>query len=536
MANRWGSLAAAALTVVAARAVAPSLPTPGEAAKTTTDPALARELIASLRAESPGFRTIVTTDVEIDDVASFHRLLLYANDLADSLTGIVTTSSEFHWAGDPSAVPPVSPRAWDRWSDLPRGERRADILREVIAGGGPHFGAQGGYAAAYENLRHHDERYPSPARLLGLLAVGNITCVGEMDTDTAGSELIKNALLDDDERPLWLQVWGGTNTIAAALRSIRDEFGRTAQWGCVRRQVLHKARLYIIGDQDVTYKHYIRTEWPGLRTVLNRDQFWALGYRFGRIGARRPSRQEAYLGPDVLGRIARGPLMSSYPVGPMFLEPRHGTFVGEADSPAFLHLVPNGLRSADEPAHGGWGGRFVRATAPGVWTDCPSYADDPRHRSILTLRGRRSGRDSGRTCDDGTPHHPQARWIPALQNDLLARAAWQAGDMRANHPPVAYIPSELRDVTARPGQRIELHTQVADPEGEGVVVRWWHYREAGTYAGPVEITGAMTTDASLVVPGAARPGETIHVIVEATDTGDPPLTRYQRVIVRLRPR
>lgn len=531
MANVAGSVAAAALTAIAARRSTPALDTvPVEATVPGTDPDLARELSTRLRAENPGFRTIVTTDVEIDDVASFHRLLLYANDLADALVGIVTSSSEFHWAGDPAAVPPVAPRAWDRWPDLPPGQRRAEVLRDVIAGG-PWFGAAGGYAGAFDDLRRHDERYPAPGHLLGMLAAGNVTGPGAMDADTAGSELIKAALLADDDRPLWLQVWGGTNTVAAALRSIRDEFGRSPRWRRVRAHVLATARLYVIGDQDVTYKHYVRPSWPGLRTVLNRDQFWALGYRFGRIGARRPAPHESYLGPDVLRRVARGPLMSGYPVGPVFLEPRRGTFVGEADSPAFLHLLPTGLCSAEDPAHGGWGGRFVPATTPGVWTDCPGYADDPRYSSILTLRGRRSGRDPTRIDDGGDTARPQARWLPALQNDLVARAAWQAGDARANHPPVAYVPPELRDVTARPGRRVELHAEVADPDGDGVAVAWWQYREAGTYPGPVEIGAPTTTRPTLTVPAGARAGETIHLICEVTDTGEPPLTRYQRAVV-----
>jgi hypothetical protein len=34
------------------------------------------------------------------------RFLLYANDFADSLQGIVYTSSEFHYRGEPHANPP----------------------------------------------------------------------------------------------------------------------------------------------------------------------------------------------------------------------------------------------------------------------------------------------------------------------------------------------------------------------------------------------------------------------------------------------
>jgi hypothetical protein len=35
------------------------------------------------------------------------------------------------------------------------------------------------------------------------------------------------------------------------------------------------------------------------------------------------------------------------------------------------------------------------------------------------------------------------------------------------------------------------------------------------------------------VPDDAKPGQTINVILEATDSGTPPLTRYQRVVVTI---
>lgn len=42
-------------------------------------------------------RTVVTTDGEIDDMNSFIRFLLYANDV--DVAGIILTSSMFHYAG-----------------------------------------------------------------------------------------------------------------------------------------------------------------------------------------------------------------------------------------------------------------------------------------------------------------------------------------------------------------------------------------------------------------------------------------------------
>ena len=57
-----------------------------------------------------------------------------------------------------------------------------------------------------------------------------------MDRDTPGSDLIKELLLDHDRRPLYLQAWGGTNTIARALKSIEDQYaGSRAGRGSRRR-------------------------------------------------------------------------------------------------------------------------------------------------------------------------------------------------------------------------------------------------------------------------------------------------------------
>ena len=48
------------------------------------------------RKEKP--RTVVTTDGEVDDVDSFIRMLLYANEF--DLQGLIYSSSQWHYAGD----------------------------------------------------------------------------------------------------------------------------------------------------------------------------------------------------------------------------------------------------------------------------------------------------------------------------------------------------------------------------------------------------------------------------------------------------
>ena len=42
------------------------------------------------------------------------------------------------------------------------------------------------------------------------------------DKDSEGSDWIIKELEDNDERPLWISVWGGANTLAQALYKIKN--------------------------------------------------------------------------------------------------------------------------------------------------------------------------------------------------------------------------------------------------------------------------------------------------------------------------
>ena len=64
------------------------------------------------------------------------------------------------------------------------------------------------------------------------------------------------------------------------------------------------------------------------------------------------------------------------------------------------------------------------------------------------------------------------------------------------------------------------------------VYRWWVYPEAGSYWAEAEIEGSQAVQAKVHVPREAA-GRTIHVILEVTDQGEPPLTAYRRVILEV---
>jgi hypothetical protein len=282
------------------------------------------------------------------------RFLLYANDFADSLQGIVYTSSEFHYRGDPNAHPPIPPHGWSG-GDLPPGVDRIQTYQNIIAGTG-YFGRFGGYAAAYPNLRKHDPRYPTPEHLLSLIKVGNVDNVGEMAKITEGSTLIKEALLTDDPRPLWLLTGAGTNTIAAALSQVAQQYQNTPRWEAIRKHIIVTRHVYIILNQDNTFRDYIKVYWPDLDVVLNRYQFATLAYPWRYFTT--PDEQN-YLSAAFEAQIAQGPMLAAYPLA------SDGSFNSDGDAPMYLHLLPNGLRSGENPTWGGWGGRFATVTGNG---------------------------------------------------------------------------------------------------------------------------------------------------------------------------
>ncbi|MFB8267550.1 nucleoside hydrolase-like domain-containing protein [Streptomyces sp. NPDC055955] len=480
---------------------------------------------------------MITSDAEIDDIASFHRLLLDSNELAGSLEAVIYSSSTFHWAGDPTANPPVPASNW----------AGNDVFQNIINGTGPQ-GAGGGYAAVVDNLRKNDRRYPSVKHLDSLIKVGNIAYRGEMQKDTEGSNLIKAALLDNDPRPLYLPVWGGTNTIAAALRSIENEYKGTKQWKAVQNRVIAKARLNIILDQDETYKDYIAPHWPKLNVVVNRDQFWTIAYRNyrytgGRGDARVPQPiEDAYFGPAFVDRLRVGPLMKTYPVSSDAAAlgaagyPDTSEFLSEGDSPSYLGLVPNGLRSWEDPTWGGWGGRFTKHSA-NTWTDFPSYLRNTSQKYDARNYNQEPDRvrDTSPYSDSYDVAYPQARWIPALQEELAAKSEWQSKSYAdANHPPTVDAAGGRTDITVRPGQQVKLQGHVSDPDGDKVTTTWWQYREAGTYPGVIDIARPSSAKTTFTVPRNAKRGQTIHMILEVKDRADKPFTRYLRIVATVR--
>ena len=440
-------------------------------------------------------RVIVTSDGEIDDECSMVRFLLYANEW--DIEGIVTSSSQYHWHGH-------------HWA----GDDWIDPLLDA-------------YAEVYPNLVKHDSDYPTPEYLRERNFLGNVETEGEMDSITPGSQHIVEVLLDQtDDQPVWLQAWGGTNTIARALKTIEEEHPEQMA------RVAAKLRFFFIWEQDTTYQAYIRPHWGKyeIPTIIS-DQFEAIAYRWKQV---QPEDRQAYFGgawmkENILDN--HGPLCSSYKAH------ENGDFRSEGDSPAFLHTIVTGLRNLESPDWGGWGGRYVRVR-DNTWLDpvpVPGYTYPEGRWYGSTGWGRNSLREGSTTTAKQRREYfkPMWRWTVALQNDFAARADWCVKDFKeANHAPVAEVTGSLnREV--EPGEAVKLMATATDPDGDQLTGKWWQYTEADSAEETVTITDHGSLDkAGFIVPN--EPGKQIHIILEVTDDGIPSLVAYQRIVFDIR--
>lgn len=486
-------------------------------------------------------RTVITTDGEVDDMNSMIRFLLYANEV--DLSGIVLTSSTYHYAGDEKAG--IKPYRWTgtQW------------LQDYI----------NAYEKVYPNLKIHADGYPTPDYLRSISKVGNIKNVGEMDEVTEGSELLKKLFLDDDDRKLYVQTWGGTNTTARALKSIEEQYKNTSQWDAIQKKINDKLVIYIILNQDDSYNNYIAKNWPNIQIINDRSNFWHFAYAWKYHTDKVNSLlQGSWMYPNI--KSGHGDLLSKYAlmgdgnyIKGELEEEQRGTdaylqknpqynrydFISEGDSPSFLYLIDNGLRSLENPTYGGWGGRFG-VTSDKLWQN-----------NVL---------DYDPYTNKYEAEYSLMRWFNDIQNDFAARADWCVATSYkdANHAPSLTVKEGI-NLTAVPGQTLTLHAAAKDPDGDNLIFNWWRYAEADTYEDsnvaknePVEnktqglllgitrnlapseivdklaLYGSTTDTVTFIVPKDAKPGDTLHIIAEVKDDGKFNLKRYQRVIVTVK--
>lgn len=445
-------------------------------------------------------RVLVLTDIEADpdDAQSMVRFLVYSNHW--EVEGLIATTS-IH---QQNRVAPES------------------IVQILEA-----------YRKALPNLLRHEKGFPSYETLrLGVkkgLAVYGMNGVGE-GKDSEGSNWIIRALERNDDRPLWVTVWGGSNTLAQALWKIRK-----TKTEAEATKLYSKLRVYTISDQDDSGP-WIRKNFPTIFFIVTPGYNYAKASWLG-ISFPAPGSDGSVVSADWLAKNIQqghGPLGAAYP------DMAYGM---EGDTPSFLGLINNGLNDPEHPNYGGWGGRYefylplFEDSNTGMFKRENWPKDEPETRPIWTNTS-----DSVYSLVDKQWHSGNLetiwRWRKEFQNDFSARMKWATKNYEeCNHPPVPKLAHSSR-FTVKSGEQFYLNAAgSSDPDGDSISYLWFQYAEAGTYKGIVSFKPYASNLYRLpvIAPAVDQP-QTIHFILKVTDKGELPLTRYQRVIVTVVPR
>lgn len=410
-------------------------------------------------------RVIAMTDGEGDDRCSMVRFLLYSNEM--DIEAIIQTNSYYQVYGH-------SKNTGELW-----------LEQQIEA-----------YGFVINNLRVHDPSYPSEDFLMSRLYIGDEdpdhVVKGSSEAkppfkNSEGSNRIIEVLLDDtDSRPVWVQSWGGTNTVAQALYELKYSGNYS---NAEYKEAAEKLRIHAISYQDDSGA-YIEEHFPEVLVVKSYAFAETWGYQNEQGSLLGTSWVDTYLEDH-------GALSERYPKSSVY----------EGDTPSYLNAVMNGLRASEHPTYGGWGGQFYKE-ATNLYFDLDLNTD--RDASIR-------------------------RYIEPAQNDFAARLDWCRYNLfaGANHHPVIITDTES-DLKVFAGQNITIDASYSyDPDGDELIYSWQINEDAGTNTKSVHLSGESSSKVTITIPSSGLSGKTIHVILTLTDQNELPLTKYERYIITI---
>ena len=499
-------------------------------------------------------RTIVTCDPELDDNNSMIRFILHSTDF--QIDGLVYTSSRFHWRGDGKGTTQfIEGSEYDQLGLGPQTSWRFSpderFIDDIVDA----------YEECYPNLKVHDPDYPTPEALRSVIAWGNCDFEGDYSQDTEGSNLIKRNILDDEPGPLFIQAWGGSSSIAAALRSIEDGYKGGPDWDTIYKKVCDKVVLCLSGDQDNAYNKYIAVNWPDIYvqslggsmgrydnsqySYLTSPDWTAENMRIGPLGAlvRCWGDGKQMVPGDVMDMIGPYKGESIQELADMgyivWTRPQPvGTLYSDGDSGCYYNLIDNGLRAWEDPTWGGWAGRWDPKSGQ-PRSGHPSYMSTDimrMHRmNVDAANGKGqpysfSGFGSRGSEVDETPAFPN--FYPERNLSEAARMKWSVTPdyEDANHYPEVTGPF---DILAAPGETVTIKAKASDPDGDELSLKWWYF-PVGTYEGELSVDDPSSARTTFTVPADALPGQTIHFVLQAADNGTPQLVRYLRTVITVK--
>lgn len=417
-------------------------------------------------------RVINTTDLgaDPDDIQSMVRQLVNANEY--DLEGLI-----------------VATGCWKKT------QNSTVMLDEIL----------NAYGQSYPNLRVHAEGFPTPEYLQSISVMGQ-TGYGMSDVgdgkDSPGSNLIIASVDKADPRPVWVLGWGGMNNAAQAIWKVKKT--RSAEQ---LELFLSKLRLYdILGQDDAGA--WIAKNFP--------DVFYIRAT--GVYGWQPPKN----------GEYQKNDIQSHGPLGAIYPDTKWAT---EGDSPAFMHLYPNGLNDPDQIDQGGWGGRF-------------SF---DKQEAIRSMSGVTDIQVDGETRFDpyfmygNTSEKAKAikKWENGFNNNFAARMDWSITDSYedANHHPIAVLNGDdsrkVLEMDVYEGTFVSLSAEgSSDPDQDALHYSWSFYEEPSSYKGTVEIQKNESSSSIIKIPEGSE-GKNIHIILEIHDDGQPNLYAYRRIILNV---
>ncbi len=500
-----------------------------------------------MKTNTTKIRTIITQDAEVDDQNSLRHFLFYTNDI--ELQGIIQTSSKFHWQGVPGAVKPAVPGKDDFSSveqsgpfDQPYRWPGTDWMMRVIDD----------YEKDYPQLKMHSADYPTPDHLRAITKIGNIGYEGEMEAPSEGSELIRQRIMDDDDRTLYLQVWGGTNTIARALMDIENEFKNTTGWPLLHRRITEKVVITACGEQDPAYRQYVAESWPGIpfiKTLQMRSYAypWFLmpegdskdtlraKFMYSEILQGKSALTDGYStwldghvyeGESPDGQFGSNPNIASEWFGArmgMKYDPVKYDFLSEGDSPTYIILFPWGFRTLENFGWGGLAGRYHKVEN--------QYNSKGEALNLWDVS------QDAYTDRDGKTADTESMWpyVADIQRDFAARVAWVDAKTFAEgeHAPALRL-QEGTDLTAAPGDACVLHALASSPDKTDLTLSARVYPEISAPWGrnlPIRPEGNAFR---FTIPASAAPGEQLHLIFRVRSGGRHRLSRFAHAILTVK--
>ncbi|MBL7186924.1 MAG: DUF1593 domain-containing protein [Phycisphaerae bacterium] len=357
------------------------------------------------------------------------------------------------------------------------------------------------YGQVYDNLKNHADGYPTPEYLRSISVMGQRGYgMGDVGTgkDSTGSEMIIAAVDKDDPRPVWVGGWGGVNNVAQAVWKVQKT--RSA---AELKKFLSKLRVFdILGQDDAGA--WLAKNFPDLFYI-----------RATGVYGWQPSKNDPYLRTHIQ---SHGPLGAVYP---------NTKWATEGDTPAFMHVYPNGLNDPGQIDQGGWGGRF-------------SFTKKANIKSMSGVKTEMRFAPYSMYGNTSDGAKAIKRWSAGYNNDFEARMDWTMTSdySKANHHPVAVVNGDttrqVLEASASAGSSLTLSAAgSSDPDNNSLTYKWSFYQEPSSYKGPVSIKNRSSASVTVVIPSNAS-GKNIHMILELHDNGSPNLYAYRRVIINVK--